>query len=156
MASPRSSSGSKGTRKNPLSEYTVSSADSDIVFDFARRSHEGPRRANRKFHHGLVAESAKKRAKKDAEVADILNEYAKIYTHLKEEEDKKALRDVMEILAEKANPSDERLIAARETMIPFWREKAGLKGGRRHTRRKRRNNKRSTKRRGMGSRRRRH
>lgn len=151
MASPRS----KGTRKNPLSSYTVSSADSDIRSGFARRSHEGARRENRKFHHRLVAESAKKRAEKDAEVADILNEYAKIYTHLKEENDKKDLKDVMEILAEKVNPSDERLKAARENMIPFWREKAGLKGGGRHTRRKRRNNKRSTKRRGMGSRRRR-
>ena len=146
MASPRS----KGTRKNPLSSYTVSSANSDIRYGFARRSHEGARRENRKFHHGLVAESAKKRAEKDADVADILNEYAKIYTHLKEEEDKKALRDVMEILAEKANPSDERLIAARETMIPFWREKAGLKGGRTRTKRRL---KKGTKRSGMGSKR---
>lgn len=126
-------SSGRGTRKNPLSKYTVSSATDDIIFDFARRSHESARRENRKFHHSLTAESAKNRAKKDAEVADILNEYAKIYNHLKTDRDRDDLKEAMERLAENTNPSTEKLGRIRRENIPFWREKAGLAGGaRRH------------------------
>lgn len=126
-------SSGRGTRKNPLSKYTVSSATEDIIFDFARRSHESAKRKNRRFHHNLTAESARNRAKKDAEVADILNEYAKIYNHLNTDRDRDELKEVMERLAENTDPSTEKLRRIRKQNIPFWREKAGLlpTGGRR-------------------------
>jgi bisphosphoglycerate-dependent phosphoglycerate mutase len=122
-------SSGRGTRKNPLSNYTVSSATEDIIFDFARRSHESAKRKNRRFHHGLTAESARNRAKKNAEVAEILNEYEKIYKHLKTDRDRGDLKDVMERLAENNDPSTEKLRRIRQQTIPFWREKAGLPVG---------------------------
>jgi len=126
---------SRGTRKNPLSKYTVSSATEDILFDFARRSHESAKRQNRKFHHSLTAESARNRAKKDADIADILYEYGKIYDHLKTKQEKNDLGEMMEKLAEATNPSSEKLKRIRQQTIPFWKEKAGMKGGKRTRRR---------------------
>lgn len=122
------------TRKNPISRLTVSSADQDIRSGFARRSHEASRRNYRKQQHEFSATLAQKRADTAANVADILNQYAKIYTHLKDEKDKKDLKDVMEILAEIDNPVDRTLENHRKNLMPLFREKAGMARGGRRTR----------------------
>ena len=127
---------------------SVGDANPDIIGELARKNPRSPRRDYRSVQHQITSELYREKAIKMAKLAAGLWEFEQIYKQLKDKNDKKNLREMMDTWAESERPNFPLL----ESNIRFWREKAAMSGGKRE--RKRGTKRRGTRKRGRKTRRR--
>jgi hypothetical protein len=115
------------TRKNIIYPKTerVGDATPDIIGKMARKNPRSPRRDYRDVQHQITSELYREKAIKMAKLAAGLWEFEQIYKQLKDKNDKKNLREMMDTWAESERPNFTLL----ESNIRFWREKAAMSGG---------------------------
>ena len=116
---------------------SVGDANPDIIGELARKNPRSPRRDYRSVQHQITSELYREKAIKMAKLAAGLWEFEQIYKQLKDKNDKKNLREMMDTWAESERPNFPLL----ESNIRFWREKAAMSGGKSEKKREKKKNK---------------